>query len=102
MYIYCIKVLCKTVVFVFSLDKLLDSGLYTGEITELTGSPGSGKTQVIFCPASSSQFLQCQNPAYFYYLLGLGGKIGECSVMLCVFHSLCRCVLVLQLIYPTS
>ncbi|XP_051972888.1 DNA repair protein RAD51 homolog 4 isoform X2 [Xyrauchen texanus] len=29
-----------------SLDKLLDSGLYTGEITELTGSPGSGKTQV--------------------------------------------------------
>ncbi|XP_051552133.1 DNA repair protein RAD51 homolog 4 isoform X1 [Myxocyprinus asiaticus] len=31
---------------VFSLDKLLDSGLYTGEITELTGSPGSGKTQV--------------------------------------------------------
>ncbi|KTF75362.1 hypothetical protein cypCar_00040042 [Cyprinus carpio] len=29
-----------------SLDKLLDSGLYTGEITELTGSPGSGKTQM--------------------------------------------------------
>ncbi|XP_054857883.1 DNA repair protein RAD51 homolog 4 isoform X1 [Eublepharis macularius] len=29
-----------------SLDKLLDAGLYTGEVTELTGAPGSGKTQV--------------------------------------------------------
>ncbi|MGH0171753.1 UNVERIFIED_CONTAM: hypothetical protein FKN15_061587 [Acipenser sinensis] len=29
-----------------SLDKLLDSGLYTGEVTELIGAPGSGKTQV--------------------------------------------------------
>ncbi|XP_060114902.1 DNA repair protein RAD51 homolog 4 [Heteronotia binoei] len=29
-----------------SLDKLLDGGLYTGAVTELTGSPGSGKTQV--------------------------------------------------------
>ncbi|XP_063060080.1 DNA repair protein RAD51 homolog 4 [Engraulis encrasicolus] len=34
-----------------SLDKLLDSGLYTGEITELTGGPGSGKTQVCFSTA---------------------------------------------------
>lgn len=33
--------------FVFhSLDKLLDSGFYTGEITELSGGPGSGKSQV--------------------------------------------------------
>ncbi|KAG9341437.1 hypothetical protein JZ751_019246 [Albula glossodonta] len=31
-----------------SLDKLLDSGLYTGELTELAGAPGSGKTQVCF------------------------------------------------------
>ncbi|KAF7655897.1 hypothetical protein LDENG_00048320 [Lucifuga dentata] len=31
-----------------SLDKLLDSGLYTGEITELAGGPGSGKSQVCF------------------------------------------------------
>ncbi|XP_060942039.1 DNA repair protein RAD51 homolog 4 [Limanda limanda] len=31
-----------------SLDKLLDSGLYTGEITELSGEPGSGKSQVCF------------------------------------------------------
>ncbi|XP_034033648.1 DNA repair protein RAD51 homolog 4 [Thalassophryne amazonica] len=29
-----------------SLDQLLDSGVYTGEITELCGSPASGKTQV--------------------------------------------------------
>uniref|UniRef100_A0A6Q2Y783 RecA family profile 1 domain-containing protein n=1 Tax=Esox lucius TaxID=8010 RepID=A0A6Q2Y783_ESOLU len=29
-----------------SLDKLLDSGLYTGELTELAGGPGSGKTQM--------------------------------------------------------
>lgn len=31
-----------------SIDKLLDSGLYTGEITELSGGPGSGKSQVCF------------------------------------------------------
>lgn len=29
-----------------SLDQLLDAGLYTGEVTELAGAPGSGKTQV--------------------------------------------------------
>lgn len=29
-----------------SLDKLLDAGLYTGEVTEIVGGPGSGKTQV--------------------------------------------------------
>ncbi|XP_015454846.1 DNA repair protein RAD51 homolog 4 isoform X4 [Pteropus alecto] len=28
-----------------SLDKLLDAGLYTGEVTEIAGGPGSGKTQ---------------------------------------------------------
>ncbi|XP_012784919.2 DNA repair protein RAD51 homolog 4 isoform X2 [Ochotona princeps] len=27
------------------LDKLLDAGLYTGEVTEIVGAPGSGKTQ---------------------------------------------------------
>lgn len=31
-----------------SLDKLLDSGFYTGELTELSGGPGSGKSQVGF------------------------------------------------------
>ncbi|XP_063751859.1 DNA repair protein RAD51 homolog 4 isoform X2 [Eleginops maclovinus] len=34
-----------------SLDKLLDSGVYTGEITELSGGPGSGKSQVCFSVA---------------------------------------------------
>ncbi|XP_048375485.1 DNA repair protein RAD51 homolog 4 [Sphaerodactylus townsendi] len=29
-----------------SFDTLLDGGLYTGEVMELTGAPGSGKTQV--------------------------------------------------------
>ncbi|NWR77459.1 RA51D protein, partial [Centropus unirufus] len=36
-----------------SLDKLLDSGLYTGEVTELMGAPGSGKTQVCLGIAAS-------------------------------------------------
>nr|XP_047923944.1 DNA repair protein RAD51 homolog 4 isoform X1 [Anser cygnoides]XP_047923945.1 DNA repair protein RAD51 homolog 4 isoform X1 [Anser cygnoides] len=36
-----------------SLDQLLDSGLYTGEVTELMGTPGSGKTQVCLSIAAS-------------------------------------------------
>uniref|UniRef100_A0A8D0H0Q0 DNA repair protein n=1 Tax=Sphenodon punctatus TaxID=8508 RepID=A0A8D0H0Q0_SPHPU len=36
-----------------NLDKLLDSGLYTGEVTELTGAPGSGKTQLCLSIAAS-------------------------------------------------
>ncbi|NWS84805.1 RA51D protein, partial [Toxostoma redivivum] len=36
-----------------SLDQLLDSGLYTGEVTELMGAPGSGKTQVSLGIAAS-------------------------------------------------
>ncbi|NXT65740.1 RA51D protein, partial [Chaetops frenatus] len=36
-----------------SLDQLLDSGLYTGEVTELVGAPGSGKTQVCLGIAAS-------------------------------------------------
>ncbi|NXE24883.1 RA51D protein, partial [Ardeotis kori] len=36
-----------------SLDQLLDSGLYTGELTELMGVPGSGKTQVCLGIAAS-------------------------------------------------
>ncbi|XP_040389093.1 DNA repair protein RAD51 homolog 4 isoform X8 [Cygnus olor] len=35
------------------LDQLLDSGLYTGEVTELMGAPGSGKTQVCLSIAAS-------------------------------------------------
>nr|XP_014427261.1 DNA repair protein RAD51 homolog 4 isoform X2 [Pelodiscus sinensis] len=37
-----------------SLDKLLDSGLYTGEVTELTGAPATGKTQVCLSIAMSA------------------------------------------------
>ncbi|KAJ8394719.1 hypothetical protein AAFF_G00043190 [Aldrovandia affinis] len=40
-----------------SLDKLLDTGLYTGELTELAGCPGSGKTQVCFGVAAN---LSCE------------------------------------------
>uniref|UniRef100_A0A4X1T848 RecA family profile 1 domain-containing protein n=1 Tax=Sus scrofa TaxID=9823 RepID=A0A4X1T848_PIG len=36
-----------------SLDKLLDAGLYTGEVTEIVGGPGSGKTQVCLCVAAN-------------------------------------------------
>lgn len=35
-----------------SLNKLLDAGLYTGEVTEIAGGPGSGKTQVPLGPAA--------------------------------------------------
>lgn len=30
----------------FSLDELLDGGLYTGELTEIVGAAGVGKSQV--------------------------------------------------------
>ncbi|KAM6467638.1 DNA repair protein RAD51 homolog 4 isoform 2-T2 [Liasis olivaceus] len=36
-----------------SLDKLLDSGLYTGELTELVGAPSAGKTQVCLTVAAN-------------------------------------------------
>ncbi|POI31239.1 hypothetical protein CIB84_005010 [Bambusicola thoracicus] len=36
-----------------SLDQLLDAGLYTGEVTEVAGAPGSGKTQVCLSIAAS-------------------------------------------------
>ncbi|XP_067393779.1 DNA repair protein RAD51 homolog 4 isoform X1 [Emydura macquarii macquarii] len=47
-----------------SLDKLLDSGLYTGEVTELTGAPGSGKTQVCLSIALSTSHSLRQNVLY--------------------------------------
>ena len=31
-----------------SWDELLDGGLYSGEVTEIVGTAGSGKTQVRF------------------------------------------------------
>lgn len=39
-----------------SLDKLLDAGLYTGEVTEIVGVPGSGKTQVIRAAGSQEDW----------------------------------------------
>ncbi|TRY62410.1 hypothetical protein DNTS_031823 [Danionella cerebrum] len=47
-----------------SLDKLMDSGLYTGEITELAGSPGSGKTQVCFSVAVNTAHQLKQTVVY--------------------------------------
>ncbi|XP_071362616.1 DNA repair protein RAD51 homolog 4 isoform X2 [Trachinotus anak] len=47
-----------------SLDKLLDSGLYTGEITELSGGPGSGKSQVCFGVAVQISYRLKQSVIY--------------------------------------
>ncbi|XP_045381443.1 DNA repair protein RAD51 homolog 4 isoform X1 [Lemur catta] len=47
-----------------SLDKLLDTGLYTGEVTEIVGGPGSGKTQVCLCVAANVAHGLQQNVLY--------------------------------------
>ncbi|XP_054946532.1 DNA repair protein RAD51 homolog 4 isoform X2 [Physeter macrocephalus] len=47
-----------------SLDKLLDAGLYTGEVTEIVGGPGSGKTQVCLCVAANVAHGLQQNVLY--------------------------------------
>ncbi|XP_057631294.1 DNA repair protein RAD51 homolog 4 isoform X1 [Chionomys nivalis] len=47
-----------------SLDKLLDAGLYTGEVTEIAGGPGSGKTQVCLCVAANVAHGLQQNVLY--------------------------------------
>ncbi|XP_017598559.1 PREDICTED: DNA repair protein RAD51 homolog 4 isoform X2 [Corvus brachyrhynchos] len=47
------RMLPRSVPCLTSLDQLLDSGLYTGEVTELMGAPGSGKTQVCLGIAAS-------------------------------------------------
>ncbi|KAK2505646.1 hypothetical protein MC885_003988 [Smutsia gigantea] len=47
-----------------SLDKLLDAGLYTGEVTEIVGGPGSGKTQVCLCVAANVAYGLQQNVLY--------------------------------------
>ncbi|XP_062341302.1 DNA repair protein RAD51 homolog 4 [Osmerus eperlanus] len=46
------------------LDKMLDSGLYTGELTELAGGPGSGKTQVCFGVILSISYQLKQSVVY--------------------------------------
>ena len=38
---------CLFFVLTFSLDELLDGGLYTGELTEIVGPAGVGKSQVL-------------------------------------------------------
>uniref|UniRef100_F7HI46 DNA repair protein RAD51 homolog 4 n=1 Tax=Macaca mulatta TaxID=9544 RepID=F7HI46_MACMU len=48
----------------YSLDKLLDAGLYTGEVTEIVGGPGSGKTQVCLCVAANVAHGLQQNILY--------------------------------------
>ncbi|XP_049492572.1 DNA repair protein RAD51 homolog 4 isoform X1 [Panthera uncia] len=50
--------------FVLGLDKLLDAGLYTGEVTEIVGGPGSGKTQVCLCVAANVAYGLQQNVVY--------------------------------------
>ncbi|XP_004608899.2 DNA repair protein RAD51 homolog 4 [Sorex araneus] len=47
-----------------SLDRLLDAGLYTGEVTEIVGGPGSGKTQVCLCVAANVAHSLQQNVLY--------------------------------------
>ncbi|XP_038184568.1 DNA repair protein RAD51 homolog 4 isoform X1 [Arvicola amphibius] len=47
-----------------SLDKLLDAGLYTGEVTEIAGGPRSGKTQVCLCVAANVAHSLQQNVLY--------------------------------------
>ncbi|KPP63726.1 hypothetical protein Z043_117989 [Scleropages formosus] len=57
-----------------SLDKLLDSGLYTGELTELVGAPGSGKTQVC-CGVSVN--IACELKQSVLYVDSTGGLSAE-------------------------
>ncbi|XP_023130436.2 DNA repair protein RAD51 homolog 4 [Amphiprion ocellaris] len=61
-----------------SLDKLLDSGLYTGEITELSGGPGSGKSQVCFGVAVHISYRLKQSVVYIDTTGGLtAGRLLE-------------------------
>ncbi|XP_069768047.1 DNA repair protein RAD51 homolog 4 [Narcine bancroftii] len=53
-----------------NLDKLLDSGLYTGELTEFVGAPGSGKTQVCLSLAVN---IACELKKKVLYIDSMGG-----------------------------
>ncbi|XP_042194413.1 DNA repair protein RAD51 homolog 4 [Callorhinchus milii] len=53
-----------------NLDKLLDSGLYTGELTEFVGAPGSGKTQVCLSLAVN---ISCELKQKVVYVDSTGG-----------------------------
>ncbi|KAL4660572.1 hypothetical protein GN956_G1398 [Arapaima gigas] len=53
-----------------SLNKLLDSGLYTGELTELVGAPASGKSQVCFGVSAN---ISCELKQSVLYIDSTGG-----------------------------
>ncbi|XP_048413521.1 DNA repair protein RAD51 homolog 4 isoform X1 [Stegostoma tigrinum] len=53
-----------------SLDTLLDSGLYTGELIEFVGAPGSGKTQVCLSLAVN---IACELKQRVRYIDSTGG-----------------------------
>ncbi|GCC31509.1 DNA repair protein RAD51 homolog 4 [Chiloscyllium punctatum] len=53
-----------------SLDAFLDSGLYTGEVTEFVGAPGSGKTQVCLSLAVN---IVCELKQRVLYIDSTGG-----------------------------
>ncbi|XP_037347329.1 DNA repair protein RAD51 homolog 4 isoform X2 [Talpa occidentalis] len=59
------------------LDKLLDAGLYTGEVTEIVGGPGSGKTQVCLCVAANVAYSLQQNVLY----IDSNGGLTACRLL---------------------
>ncbi|KAG8587782.1 hypothetical protein GDO81_005784 [Engystomops pustulosus] len=56
------------------LDQLLDSGLYTGEVTEIAGAPGSGKTQLCLSIAVNVATSLQQRVCYIDTTGGLTGS----------------------------
>ncbi|XP_077996230.1 DNA repair protein RAD51 homolog 4-like [Glandiceps talaboti] len=57
-----------------SIDKLLDGGLYTCEVTEIVGGPASGKTQFCLTTAASVALTAKQN---VFYIDTSGGFSAE-------------------------
>ena len=51
-HLWCHSIYCTVqyirFVFACSVDELLDGGVWTGEVTEIVGSVGAGKTQVLY------------------------------------------------------
>uniref|UniRef100_UPI00358F82BA DNA repair protein RAD51 homolog 4 isoform X2 n=1 Tax=Myxine glutinosa TaxID=7769 RepID=UPI00358F82BA len=62
-----------------ALDSLLDCGLYTGELTEVIGAPGTGKTQVCACVAISVACILKQRVFY----IDTTGSLSP-SLLLCL------------------
>ena len=52
-----IDIIPHVVFCIFSLDELLDGGLYTGELTEIVGAAGVGKSQVWYSVHALNTFL---------------------------------------------